>query len=88
VCKIWKKVKDSFFHTQFERVAMRRGKNRAVVAVAHSMLIAIYRVLKNNTPYRDLDSDYYTKFNREKKINAYLKKLSELGFAISATVTA
>jgi len=86
--KAGKKVKDSFFHAQFERIAMRRGKNRAVVAVAHSMLIAIYHVLKNNTPYRRLGSDYYTKFNREKKVNAYLKKLSELGFAVSATVTA
>ena len=83
--KAGKKVKNSFFHAQFERIAMRRGKNRAVVAVAHSMLIAIYHVLKNNTSYRDLGSDYYTKFNREKKINAYLKKLSELGFAVSAT---
>ncbi len=52
------------------------------MAVAHSMLTAIYHMLKNNIPYRNLGADYYNKFNREKKINSYLKKLSELGYEL------
>lgn len=83
--KAGKKVKNSFFYAQFERIAMRRGKNRVAVAVAHSMLIAIYHILKNNTPYRDLGSDYYTQFNREKKIGAYIKKLSAFGLEVQVT---
>ena len=58
---------------------MRRGKNRAVVAVAHSMLIAIYHMLKYDLPFRDLGEGYYNRFNSEKKINYYLKKLQNLG---------
>jgi transposase len=44
------------------------------------MLIAIYYMLKNSEPYKDLGADYYNQFNRECKINGYLKKLSALGW--------
>jgi len=80
--------KDCFFRAQYDRLAVRRGRNRATVAVAHSMLRAIFHMLKNNQPYQDLGSDYYTKFNTEKKINAYLKKLSDLGWQPPAAATA
>ena len=70
----------SFFKAQFDRLAVRRGKNRAVVAVAHSMLIAIYHMLKYDLPFRDLGEGYYNRFNSEKKINYYLKKLQNLGW--------
>ena len=73
------KVKSSYFYAQFQRISARRGKKRAYVAVAHSMLIAIYHILKDNTPFVDLGSEYY-KFNKERKINLYLKKLKALGW--------
>ena len=44
------------------------------------MLIAIYHVLKDGLPFRDLGAGYYNQFNKERKINAYLKKLSALGW--------
>lgn len=76
--------KDSFFNAQFQKISVRRGKNRATVAVAHSILIAIYHMLKNNTPFVDLGSDYYSRFNREKKISHYLSRLKDLGWEIPA----
>ena len=78
--KAAKNVKGSFFSAQYQRIAARRGKNRATVAVAHSMLIAIYHMLKNNVPFLDLGAGYYNHFNREHKINACLKRLSSLGW--------
>ena len=74
------KVKSSYFYAQFQRISARRGKKRAYVAVAHSMLIAIYHILKDNIPFVDLGSDYYNQFNKERKINVYLKKLKALGW--------
>lgn len=65
-------VKRSYFSAQYQRIAARRGKNHATLAVAHSMLIAIYHMLKDNVPFRDLDYDYYDSFNRERKIHGYL----------------
>lgn len=74
------KNKNSFFHAQYQRISIRRGKNRATIAVAHSMLISIYYMLKNDVEFNELGSDFYNKFNTEKKINSYLKKLKELGW--------
>ena len=82
------KSKDSFFKAQYDRLVVRRGAKRAKVAVAHSMLIAIYNMLKNETVFKDLGVDYYTQFNPEKKINYHLSKLNKLGWAPPIGVTA
>lgn len=74
------KNKSSYFYAQFQRISAHRGRKRAYVAVAHSMLIAIYHVLKDGVPFCDLGADYYSQFNKERKINAYLKKLKTLGW--------
>lgn len=86
--KTAKATKGSFFKAQFDRIAVKRGKNRAVVAVAHSMIIAIYHMLKYNVPFADLGEDYYNQFNAEKKINYYLKKLQNLGWQDPTVATA
>ena len=72
--------KNSYFSAQYQRISARRGKNRATIAVAHSILIAIYHVLKNNVSFHDLGSSYYDTFNREHKIKSYLKRLQALGW--------
>lgn len=76
------KVKNSYFYAQFQRISAHRGKKRAYVAVAHSMLIAIYHILKDGTHFQDLGAEYYNQFNTERKINAYLKKLKALGWQV------
>jgi len=86
--KAARNVPGSFFNAQYQRISIRRGKNRATIAVAHSMLIAIYHVLRDGVPFVDLGSDFYTKFNREKKIAACLKKLHDLGWQPTATAPA
>jgi len=74
-------TKGSFFRAQYDRLVVRRGKNRAKMAVAHSIIIAIWHMLKHGTEYHELGGDYYNRFNPEKKINMYLKKLAELGWS-------
>lgn len=86
--KTAKAKKGSFFKAQFDRLAVKRGKNRAVVAVAHSMMIAIYNMLAFDVPFHDLGEDYYNQFNTEKKINHYLKKLQNLGWHPPIVATA
>lgn len=78
----------SFYKAQFDRLVVRRGANRATVAVAHSMLISIYHMLKDGVPFRDLGGEYYNQFNAEKKINHYLNKLKSLGWQSPTPVTA
>ena len=50
------------------------------------MLIAIYHVLKYGTVFKDLGADYYNQFNKESKINAYIKKLKVLGCSVKVAV--
>jgi transposase len=83
------KVKKSYFSALFARISVHRGKKRAYVAVAHSMLIAIYHVLNDKVAFKDLGADYYNQFNRERKANGMLKKLKALGYEVTiAAVTA
>ena len=77
------KVKNSYFSALFARISAHRGKKRAYVAVAHSMLIAIYHVLNDKMAFRDLGADYYNQFNRERKANGMVKKLKALGFEVT-----
>jgi len=80
--------KGTFLRAQYDRLIVRRGKNRAKVAVAHSMIIAIWHMLKHGTEYKDLGGDYYNRFNKEKKITMHLKKLTELGWSPPVQATA
>ena len=73
------KNKDSFSYAQYQRLVVRKGRNKAIVAVAHSMLIAIYHVLSGNE-FRDLGGNYYNQFNKDKKIKSCLKQLEKLGW--------
>jgi len=83
--KAAKKNKNSFFSAQYNRLVSHLGKNRATMAVAHSILIAIYFVL-SGYEFKDLGADYYTQFNREKKINSHIRQLSKLGVDLPADV--
>jgi len=70
---------DSYFYAQYQRLVVRKGRKKAIVAVAHTMLIAVYHVLSGNK-FRDLGAEYYTQFNKEKKIQSHLKQLAKLGW--------
>ena len=76
--------KSSFFSAQYHRLVSHRGKNRATMAVAHSLAIAIYFVLSGQE-FRDLGSNYYNQFNRDKKINSHVRQLSKLGVSVTVS---
>ena len=85
------RVKDSFFSAQFARISAHRGAKRAYVAVAHSMLISIYHILSDGEIFKDLGSNYYNNFNKERKANSMVKKLKAFGYDVTiaaATATA
>lgn len=77
--------KKSYFYSQYQRIMTHRGKKKALVAVAHSILIAIYHILKDGVPFRDLGANYYNQFNREKKANVLIKKIASLGYKVTVT---
>lgn len=77
-------AKNNYFAAQFNHLVPRLGVKKAIVAVSHSILIAIYHVLSSGNPFNDLGYDYYNKINKEQKVKNYLKKLASLG--VNATI--
>lgn len=77
--------KTSYFHVQFRRITARRGQKRAIMAVAHSLLVTIYHMLKNKTNFKDLGNDYFDRLNAHRLVKYHTKRLENLGFAITLT---
>src|SRR5437773_12490292 len=57
--------KSSYFAAQFGRIAARRGKKRALLAVAHSLLVVAYEMLKRKGHYRELGADFFEGLNKD-----------------------
>jgi len=75
--------KDSYFQAQYRRLAGRRGKKRAIVAVAHSLLTIIYHMLKNASDYQELGCDYLDKLNARSLLPYLLKRIKDMGYQVS-----
>ena len=78
-----KRKKDSYLGAQFRRLAARRGNKRAAVAVAHSILVIAYHMLKRGTHYTDLGSDYFDKRNQQHIQRNLTKRLERMGYHVT-----
>ena len=67
--------KQSYLYSRYQRIAARRGGKRALIAIAHTMLTAIYHMLKEKVPCCDLGADYYTNIQHDKLIKRNLRSL-------------
>lgn len=74
------RTKDTYLHAQFVRVARRQGKKKAIGAVAHSILVAVYFILLRGEPYQDLGGDYFARHhNTDAHIRRLVRQLENLG---------
>jgi transposase len=79
-------TRDSYFRAQYARLAARRGKNRAAVAVAHSLLTVIYHLLKDpENEYQDLGVAYFDQRNPTRQVKHLVKRLENLGYDVALT---
>ena len=78
-----KRTKDTYLAAQYHRIAARRGKKRASVAVAHSILVIAYHVLSRQEPYRELGGNYFDERKRESVANRLLRRLERLGYQVT-----
>ena len=76
-------AKDSYFREKYYRLKARRGHKRAVVAVAHKLLIAIYHVLTSDTSYQELGADYLERLEPERLKHNLVRRLERLGYQVS-----
>jgi hypothetical protein len=82
--------KEGYFKYKYQKLIVRKGSKKAIVAVAHKLIIAAYQVLKKKEAYRSplLDSTKYNEKQRQKEVQKTIMKLSKLGFTVRITPVA
>src|SRR6266478_497487 len=78
-----KRKKDSYYKAQFFRLQSRRGPQKAICAVAASILTAIYHMLKDGTIHQDLGSGYFDQRPPEIKVKRLVNQIAKLGFEVT-----
>ena len=73
-------AKDNCLSAQFHRIARRRGEQKAVMAVAHSVLVILYHMLREGRPYTDLGPDYFEKLEASRIERYHVRRLEQLGY--------
>jgi transposase len=77
------RVKANYPAAQYQRLKPRRGHKRALGAVKHSLLTAIWHMLSTGETYRDLGADYFTQRNPERQTKRLVKQLERLGHTVT-----
>ncbi len=76
------KTKETYLSSLYHRLAARRGKKKAVIAVAHAILLIAHRLLQRKEPYRDLGANYYDERDREATVRRLVGRLESLGHKV------
>lgn len=77
-------TKDTYLQAQYQRLLVRRGKKKAVVAVGHTILTIAYHLLAHpDSLYKDMGSHYCTERDREAKLKHHVRQLQALGFRVA-----
>ena len=83
VANVAGRTKGTYLAAQFRRIAARRGKGRAVIAVGHSVLVAISYMLTKKEPYHELGAQYFDEHQRDHVQRRLVHRLERLGFAVT-----
>jgi hypothetical protein len=67
-------TKNTYLSAQYHHLAGRKGGKRAAMAVAHTILVTIYHMLKNSTAYEDLGGNYYDERNRYRSVRRAVQR--------------
>jgi transposase len=73
----------TYLHAQYHRIARRRGKQKAVWAVAHSVIVIIYHLLQSKQSYQDLGADYFEQLEAPRLERHHVRQLERLGYSVT-----
>ena len=77
------RTKNTYLSSQFRRLAARRGKKRAIIAVAHTIIVIGYHVQKNQRNYEDLGGNYFDRIHSDGLKRYLVKRLQQLGHKVT-----
>lgn len=80
------RMKNTYLGAQYRRLAVRRGPNKASVAVAHSMIVSAWHMLSTGETYRELGADYFARRDDPERVAHRLtRQLENLGYNVALT---
>jgi transposase len=79
------RTRGTYLNAQYHRLAPRRGKNRAIGALKHSILTAAYFMIRDQIPYKDLGADHFSRLHPLQQTRYHIRKLQQLGHQVQLT---
>jgi transposase len=76
------RTKHTYLSSQYRRLASRRGRKRALVAVGHTILVMIYHLLRRGTTYAELGADYFDRLDTDRLTRTLVRRLERLGHEV------
>jgi transposase len=76
-------TKQTYLSAQYRRLAGRRGRKRALVAIGHTLLVIIYEILKRRTTYHELGADYLDRLDADRVTNGLVRRLERMGHKVT-----
>jgi transposase len=83
IAHVASKTKDTYLAAQYRRIAARRGKKRALIALGHTILVIIYHILTERKPYHELGGRYFDQRERGQVERRLVRRLERLGYSVS-----
>lgn len=77
------RTKETYLSALYHRLAARRGKKKAIVAVAHAILVIVFHLIVRNEPYRELGGDYFDKQDPQTTAKRLVKRIEKLGYQVT-----
>ncbi|MFC9083412.1 IS110 family transposase, partial [Streptomyces sp. NPDC057062] len=77
------RTKDSYLQARYKRLTARREPMKALIAVEHSIITAIWHMLTDDVPYYELGGDYFTRRDPERAARRAVTRLNELGYRVT-----
>jgi len=75
-------TKNTYLSAQFRQIARRRGKKRAIIAVARTILVAAYHMLADGLPYNELGGDHFDRLRPDRLRRYHIRRLEALGYQV------
>ncbi len=76
------RTKDTYLSAQYHRIAPRRGKKKAIIAVGHTILVAMYFIIRDKINYHDLGANYFDERNRSFVIHRAIRRIEKFGLKV------
>jgi transposase len=76
------RTKGTYVSALYQRLAARRGKQRAIIAVAHSIMKSVFHMLSRNAPYHDLGANYFDERRRHYPVDRLARRIEHLGYRV------